>query len=62
MVTDLATLNRCSVPANWQQSIRDDVLDALERCHTSYRLFMSSTGSAFGGFYQISTASQPEVE
>jgi phage terminase large subunit len=38
------------------KSIRDDVLDALERCHTSYRLFMSSTGAAFGGFYQICTA------
>jgi hypothetical protein len=33
------------------KSIRDEVLDALERCHTSYRLFMSSTGQAFGGFY-----------
>jgi len=38
------------------KSIRDEVLDALERCHTSYRLFMSSTGAAFGGFYQICTA------
>lgn len=38
------------------KSIRDDVLDALERCHTTFRLFMSSTGPAFGGFYQICTA------
>ena len=38
------------------KSIRDEVLDALSRCHTSYRLFMSSTGSASGGFYQICTA------
>jgi hypothetical protein len=38
------------------KSIRDEVLDALERCSTSYRLFMSSTGAAFGGFYQICTA------
>jgi hypothetical protein len=38
------------------KSIRDDVLDALERCHTTFRLFMSSTGAAFGGFYQICTA------
>jgi hypothetical protein len=38
------------------KSIRDEILDALERCHTSYRLFMSSTGSAFGGFYQLCTA------
>jgi phage terminase large subunit len=38
------------------KSIRPEVLDALERCHTSYRLFMSSTGAAFGGFYQIMTA------
>jgi hypothetical protein len=28
------------------KSIRDEVLDALERCHTSYPLFMSSTGAA----------------
>ena len=33
-----------------------DVLDTFERCHTSFRLFMSSTGSASGGFYQIMTA------
>jgi phage terminase large subunit len=38
------------------KSIRDEILDALERCSTSYRLFMSSTGAAFGGFYQICTA------
>jgi phage terminase large subunit len=38
------------------KSIADNVLDALERCTTSYRLFMSSTGAAFGGFYSICTA------
>jgi phage terminase large subunit len=38
------------------KSIRDDILHALSRCNTSYRLFMSSTGSASGGFYQINTA------
>jgi hypothetical protein len=38
------------------KSIRDEVPDALERCHTSYRLFMSSTGAAFGEFYRICTA------
>jgi hypothetical protein len=38
------------------KSIRQEILDALERCSTSYRLFMSSTGPAFGGFYQICTA------
>jgi hypothetical protein len=38
------------------KSIRDEVLDALERCQTSYRLFMSSTGAAFGEFYRICTA------
>ena len=38
------------------KSIRDEVLDALERCSTTFRLFMSSTGAAFGGFYQICTA------
>ncbi|HET9376048.1 MAG TPA: hypothetical protein VFO40_13825 [Chthoniobacterales bacterium] len=38
------------------KSIQDEVLDALERCHTSYRLFMSSTEQAFGEFYRICTA------
>jgi hypothetical protein len=38
------------------KSIRDDILDTLERCHTTFRLFMSSTGQAAGGFYQIMTA------
>jgi phage terminase large subunit len=38
------------------KSIRPEVLDALSRCHTTFRLFMSSTGPAFGGFYQICTA------
>jgi hypothetical protein len=37
------------------KSIATSVLDALERCHTSFRLFMSSTGAAFGGFYDIMT-------
>jgi hypothetical protein len=38
------------------KSIHDNVLEALERCSVSYRLFMSSTGAAFGGFYQIMTS------
>jgi hypothetical protein len=38
------------------KSIRDDILDTLERCHTTFRLFMSSTGQASGGFYRIMTA------
>ncbi len=38
------------------KSIRNEVLDALERCSTKFRLFMSGTGPAFGGFYQICTA------
>jgi hypothetical protein len=38
------------------KSIRDDILDTLERCHTTFRLFMSSTGQAAGGFYRIMTA------
>jgi hypothetical protein len=38
------------------KSIRPEVLDALSRCHTTFRLFMSSTGPAFGGFYEIMTA------
>jgi hypothetical protein len=38
------------------KSIRDDILDTLSRCHTTFRLFMSSTGQAAGGFYRIMTA------
>jgi hypothetical protein len=38
------------------KTIADDVLEALERCSTRFRLFMSSTGQAAGGFYQIMTA------
>jgi phage terminase large subunit len=38
------------------KSIADEVLDALDRCSVSRRLYMSSTGAAFGGFYQIMTA------
>jgi hypothetical protein len=38
------------------KTIQDDVLEALERCSTRFRLFMSSTGAASGGFYQIMTA------
>ena len=38
------------------KSIRDEILDTLERCHTTFRLFMSSTGQAAGGFYCIMTA------
>jgi hypothetical protein len=38
------------------KTIADDVLEALERCSTRFRLFMSSTGQAAGGFYHIMTA------
>ena len=38
------------------KTIHDDVLEALERCSTRFRLFMSSTGQAAGGFDQIMTA------
>jgi hypothetical protein len=38
------------------KSIRPEVLDALSRCHTTFRLFMSSTGAALGSFYEICTA------
>jgi len=38
------------------KSIPDDILDTLERCHTTFRLFMSSTGQAAGGFYRIMTS------
>jgi phage terminase large subunit len=38
------------------KSIRPEVLDALDRCHTTFRLFMSSTGAAFGTFYEVMTS------
>ena len=38
------------------KSVRDEILDTLERCHTTFRLFLSSTGQAAGGFYRIMTA------
>jgi hypothetical protein len=38
------------------KSIPEDVLDALDRCRVGHRLYMSSTGPAFGGFYRIMTA------
>jgi phage terminase large subunit len=38
------------------KSIGDDVLDALSRCHVAHRLYASSTGAAFGGFFKIMTA------
>jgi hypothetical protein len=38
------------------KSIRDEILDTFERCHTTFRLFASSTGPASGGFYRICTA------
>ena len=38
------------------KSIPDAILETFERCHTSYRLFMSSTGQASGEFYRIMTA------
>jgi phage terminase large subunit len=38
------------------KSIHPEIIDTLDRCHCSYRLYMSSTGQAAGGFYQIMTA------
>jgi hypothetical protein len=38
------------------KTIRNDVLDTLSHCHTTFRLFASSTGPASGGFYRICTA------
>jgi hypothetical protein len=38
------------------KTVDEDVLDTFSRCTTSFRLFMSSTGQASGGFYQIMTA------
>jgi phage terminase large subunit len=38
------------------KSIPDQILDTLARCHVTFRLYMSSTGPASGGFYRINTA------
>jgi hypothetical protein len=38
------------------KTIRGEIFDTLERCHTTFRLFGSSTGPASGGFYEICTA------
>jgi hypothetical protein len=38
------------------KTIRGEIFDTLERCHTTFRLFGSSTGPAAGGFYEICTA------
>jgi hypothetical protein len=38
------------------KTIKSEIIDTLERCVTTFRLFMSSTGPASGGFYQIMTA------
>jgi hypothetical protein len=38
------------------KTVRSDILETFERCTTSHRLFMSSTGQASGGFYRIMTA------
>jgi phage terminase large subunit len=38
------------------KSIHPEIIDTLDRCHCSHRLYMSSTGQASGGFYQIMTA------
>jgi hypothetical protein len=38
------------------KTIREEIFDTLERCHTTFRLFASSTGPASGGFYRICTS------
>jgi hypothetical protein len=38
------------------KTVKNEVIDTLGRCHTTFRLFASSTGPAAGGFYQICTA------
>jgi hypothetical protein len=38
------------------KTVDADVLHTFLGCTTSFRLFMSSTGQASGGFYQIMTA------
>jgi phage terminase large subunit len=49
-------LSPASLLIDEAKTVGDDILDTLERCHTSFRLFMSSTGNASGGFFQIMTA------
>jgi hypothetical protein len=38
------------------KTVDEDVLDTFSRCTTAFRLFMSSTGNASGGFYRIMTS------
>jgi hypothetical protein len=38
------------------KTVDNEVIDTFSRCTTDFRLFMSSTGNASGGFYQIMTA------
>ena len=54
--TARSTRQPASLLVDEAKSIQESVLDALARCHTTFRLFMSSTGQASGGFYQICTA------
>jgi hypothetical protein len=37
------------------KSILPEIIDTLERCNASYRLYMSSTGPASGAFFDIMT-------
>jgi hypothetical protein len=36
--------------------LKAEILDTLERCHVTFRLYGSSTGQATGGFYEICTS------
>ena len=38
------------------KTLKADILDTLERCHVTFRLYGSSTGQATGGFYEICTS------
>jgi hypothetical protein len=40
------------------KTVDESVLDTFSRCTTRFRLFMSSTGNASDGFYQIMTANR----
>jgi hypothetical protein len=48
--------SRASLLIDEAKTVDESVLDTFDRCTTDFRLFMSSTGNASGGFYQIMTA------
>jgi hypothetical protein len=45
-----------SILVDEAKTVDPNVLETFERCTTSFRLFMSSTGQASGGFYRLMSA------